>query len=196
MTDLGETCAFDVEPASAGDKLTRVANIVANENQPRLAWPLVVGNELWIASNRFAKFQIQVSKQTLAREWVRDDEDRFAGRPVKMEDYIVHSRTVRGTQGVRVSAVDANSGEPVWETDLGVPVSAMQTTNEGTIAAINSQAALFEIDASSLASTKPVLARLNPGRNQRAMHFFPSYDIGERTHGASQFRTGQPCGRL
>ncbi len=56
MTDLGETIAFDVEPASSGDKLNRVANIVASETQPRIAWPLVAGNELWIASSRFFRF--------------------------------------------------------------------------------------------------------------------------------------------
>jgi len=171
MTDLGETIAFDVEPASTGDKLNRIANIVASEIKPKVAWPLVVGNELWIASNRFARFQIQVSKQKLVREWVKEDEDQFTGRPLKMEDFIVHSRTVRGTQGVRVSATKADTGEAVWESDLGVPAIAIQSLASGGISVVNSQAALYTIDATSLAAGKPLNANENPGRNLRSMQF-------------------------
>ena len=171
MTDLGETIAFDVEPASNGDKLNKVANIVANESQPRIAWPLVAGNELWIASNRFARFQIQVSKQKLERLWVREDEDQFTRQPFKMENYIVHTRVVLGTQGVRVTATVAESGDPVWEVDLGVPIVAIQSKASGGFAVINSQAALYTVDASAFADGKPLPASENPGRNQRSMSF-------------------------
>ncbi len=170
MTDLGETAAFDIEPASSAEKLNRVANIVANETQPKVAWPLVVGNELWITSSRFSRFQIQVSKQKLVPDWVREDEDAFTSRPFKMDDYIVHTRIVRGTQGIRVSAARADTGDPVWETDLGVPIAAIQGTSEA-IAAISSQAALYALDAAKLGSGKPTNASENPGRNQRSMQF-------------------------
>ncbi len=171
MTDLGETIAFDVEPASTGEKLNKIANIVASEPQPKIAWPLVAGNELWIVSNRFVRFQIQVSKQKLVREWMREDGDQFVGRPTKMEDYVVHSRIVRATQGVRVSATKADTGDLVWEVDLGVPVIAIQSLAAGEFSVVNSQAALFTIDAKSFAAGKPMNATENPGRNQRAMQF-------------------------
>ncbi|MDZ4848765.1 MAG: PQQ-binding-like beta-propeller repeat protein [Pirellulaceae bacterium] len=171
MTDLGETIAFDVEPASTGDKLNKVANLVASDLRPRLAWPLVAGNELWIASNRFARFQIQVSKQKLVNDWIREDEDQFVSPPFKMEDYVVHARLVRGTQGVRVSATLGTTGEPAWEVDLGVPIVAIENVAAGGLAAVNSQAAFYSIDASAFTSGKPLNATENPGRNQRAMQF-------------------------
>ncbi len=170
MTDLGETQAFDFEPASDKNKLNRVAGLVANETKPRTSWPLVVGNELWIASNRFARYQIQVSAQKLVRDWVVEDEDQFVGRPTKIDDFVFHSRIVRGTEGIRVAATRASSGQPVWEADLGVPIVGVQSL-DGGLAVVNSQAALFAVGASTLGAGKPVNAKENPGRNQRTMQF-------------------------
>jgi outer membrane protein assembly factor BamB/TolA-binding protein len=170
MTDLGETIAFDVEPASDKNKLNRVAGLEKNESRPRTAWPLVVGNELWITSNRFVHFQIQVSSQKLVRDWVLEDEDQFVGRPAKMEGVVFHSRIVRGTEGVRVTAAVAQTGQAIWEVDLGVPIVAVVPTQK-SLSVFNSQSALFNVEASALAAGKPITANENPGRNQRKLRF-------------------------
>jgi outer membrane protein assembly factor BamB/TolA-binding protein len=170
MTDLGETHSFDLEPANEKNKLNRVAGLVANETKPRISWPLVVGNELWIASNRFARYQIQVSGQKLVRDWVLEDEDQFTARPTKMESVVFHSRIVRGTEGVRYAATQAQSGKSIWETDLGIPIVGVQPSVSG-LAVVNSQGALFEVGAAELSAGKPVVAEENPGRNQRTMQF-------------------------
>jgi outer membrane protein assembly factor BamB/TolA-binding protein len=177
VTDLGEVNAYDIEPASSGDKVNRVASIGKNENKPRISWPFVAGNELWIASNRLTRYQIQVSKQQLVTDWVREEEDQFSGRPYKFDDYIIHSRVLRGTQGVRVSAVNGVSGDPAWEVDLGVPVVAV-ISGSGTVSAINSQASLYSITGKSLASGKPLTASENPGRNQRKLDFSSPVVLG------------------
>jgi outer membrane protein assembly factor BamB len=171
VTDLGETIAFDVEPASSKDKLNRVAGLNANEIKPRTAWPLVAGNELWIASNRFAKFEIQVVGQKLVPKWVVEDEDQFVGRPIKYENRIFHARIVRGTEGVRVASMNAETGEAWWEVDLGVPLVGIHPNPGAGIAVVNSQAALFQVDGAALTSGKPLTAKENPGRNQRAIQF-------------------------
>jgi outer membrane protein assembly factor BamB/TolA-binding protein len=178
MTDLGETVAFDVEPASDKNKLNRVAGLEKNESRPRSAWPLVIGNDLWVASNRFAHFQIQVSGQRLVRDWVIEDEDQFVGKPSKIEEVIFHSRIVRGTEGVRVAATQAQTGKPLWEVDLGVPVIGVFVSPKN-LSVVNSQAALFSIDSSALAAGKPLSAKENPGRNQRTMRFTHPVILGD-----------------
>ncbi len=170
LTDLGETIAFDVEPASDKNKLNRVAGLEKNESRPRTAWPLVVGNDLWVTSNRFAHFQIQVSSQKLVRDWVMEDEDQFVGRPIKMEGVVFHSRIVRGTEGVRVTAAVAQTGQVIWDVDLGVPIVSILPSQK-SLSVFNSQAALFNVDATALAAGKPLTAKENPGRNQRKLRF-------------------------
>jgi outer membrane protein assembly factor BamB/TolA-binding protein len=170
VTDLGEVNAYDVEPANPSNKVNRVAGVEKNESAPRIAWPTVAGNELWIAANRFTRFQIQVSKQQLVRDWVREEEDQFTGRPVKIDDYLIHSRVVRGTQGIRVTAVDSKTGDPVWETDLGVPLVSVQAST-ASLSVINSQAALFAVSGKAIKAGLPIAALENPGRNNRAINF-------------------------
>lgn len=97
------------------------------------------------------------------RDWIREDEDQFTTRPFKMGDYIVHTRIVRGTQGVRVSATDGKTGDAIWEVDLGVPIATLEKTESGGIAAINSQAALYSIEVAAIAAEKPLNASENPG---------------------------------
>lgn len=170
VTDLGEVNAYDIEPANPSNKVNRVAGVEKNENAPRIAWPTVAGNELWIAANRFTRFQIQVSKQQFVRDWVREEEDQFTSRPVKIDDYLIHSRVVRGTQGVRVTAVDSKTGDAIWETDLGVPLVSIQASTTG-LSVINSQAALFAVSGKAIKAGLPIAALENPGRNNRAINF-------------------------
>jgi len=170
VTDLGEINAYDIEPANPGNKVNRVAVIEKNENAPKIAWPTVAGNELWITANRFIRFQIQVSKQQLVRDWVREEEDQFTGRVFKIDDYVIHSRVVRGTQGIRVSAVNGVTGDAVWETDLGVPL-VVALPGSGTVTVINSQAALFSVSGKSIIAGRPISAAENPGRNSRMINF-------------------------
>jgi len=170
VTDLGELNAYDIEPANPGKKVNRVAGVEKTESTPKIAWPTVAGNELWISTNRFVRFQIQVSKQQLVTDWVREEEDQFTGRAVKIDDYVIHSRIVRGTQGIRVSAVNGVSGDPVWETDLGVPIVSAQPGPTG-VAAINSQAALFGVSGKAIVAGQPIAASENPGRNNRVINF-------------------------
>ena len=170
VTDLGEVNAYDIEPANPTNKVNRVAGVEKNESAPRIAWPIVSGNELWIVANRFTRFQIQVSKQQLVRDWVLEEEDQFTGRPVKIDDYVIHSRVVRGTQGIRVTAVNSKTGDAVWETDLGVPLVSVQA-GSGGLSIINSQAALFAVSGKAIIAGLPIVASENPGRNNRAINF-------------------------
>ena len=173
-TNLGEVAILDVEVTNPKDKVFKMVNLVSNEAAPRVVWPLMAGTDLWLASNRLAYFQIQITGQKLNSVWLKEDLDEFTARPTKIGDVILHSRVVRGNSGVRVAAIDPKSGDAQWEADIGNPVASISTGSQGLVA-VTSQAATFNLADSAFATESGKLASTpsieNMGRNQRSMTF-------------------------
>ncbi|XZE21365.1 PQQ-binding-like beta-propeller repeat protein [Pirellulaceae bacterium SH449] len=169
-TNLGEVAVLDVDPTGTRDTVVRMAGNVEKEIDPKVTWPLVVGTDLYMASNRLAMYQIQVSSQKLNRSWQKYDGDQFVSRPVKGEEAIFHARVVRGNLGVRVSAINPQTGDPNWEIDLGVPVTALSSGPNGFVA-VTSQGAVYSLEAKSFQSKEPIRQIENQGRNQTEMKF-------------------------
>ena len=170
VTNLGEVAILEVDALSPKDKVFKQVNLVENEVVPKLTWPLMIGNDLLLASTRLALYQVQESSQKLSRQWLKDEGDQFTSRPIKTDDYVIHSRVVRGNLGVRVTAITLTTGDIVWETDIGVPVISLSTDGKGFLA-ITSQAAAFSLDGKSFSNRLPIAPVENLGRNQRAMMF-------------------------
>ena len=175
LTDLGEISVFEVETISGKAELVLMSRLVASELEPRIAWPMVVNNDLFVSSIQLTKYEIQAARQLIERKWVRDDKDQFLARPIALEDYVIHVRNVRGTQGIRVTAIDRQNGNVVWETSVAVPVVGLMGNDSG-VDAITSQASLYRIDKSNINSGKINGPIANPGRNQRQMDFSRTTD--------------------
>jgi outer membrane protein assembly factor BamB len=173
-TNLGEIAILDVEVTNPKEKVTKMVNLVSNEAAPKVTWPLMSGTDLWLASNRLAYFQIQITGQKLNSVWLKEDLDEFTARPIKLGDVILHSRVVRGNTGVRVAAINPKTGDAYWEADIGNPVASLSPGPQGLVA-VTSQAATFNVLDDAFAtesiSLKPILAIENMGRNQRSMTF-------------------------
>jgi outer membrane protein assembly factor BamB len=173
-TNLGEVAILDVEVTNPKEKVFKMVNLVSNEAAPKTVWPLMAGTDLWLASNRLAYFQIQITGQKLNSIWLKEDLDEFTARPTKIGDVILHSRVVRGNSGVRVAAIDPKSGDAQWEADIGNPVATLSTGPQGLMA-VTSQAATFNVADSAFATESGKLVSTpsieNMGRNQRSMKF-------------------------
>jgi outer membrane protein assembly factor BamB len=173
-TNLGEIAILDVEVTNPKEKVTKMVNLVSNEAAPKATWPLMSGTDLWLASNRLAYFQIQITGQKLNSVWLKEDLDEFTARPIKLGDVILHSRVVRGNAGVRVAAINPKTGDAYWETDIGNPVASLSPGPQGLVA-VTSQAATFNVPSDAFATEniglKPTLSIENMGRNQRSMTF-------------------------
>ena len=182
-SNLGEIAILDVEVTNPKDKVFKMVNLVSNEANPRVTWPVMAGTDLWLASNRLAYFQIQVTGQKLNSMWIKEDADEFTSRPLRFGDVLIHSRVVRGNAGVRIAAIDPKSGNPYWELDAGNPVVYASPAQRG-ILAVTSQAAAYGVeDASFQPSGKPVtptMAIENMGRNQRSMLFSAATPIDDQ----------------
>lgn len=146
LSDRGQIKVFDIEPAAKKNKVSVIASVVASESKPTITWGVTEGNELWLANYRFARINVQVSSGKLKSVWSVDPGDQFVGPPQKFGDTIVHTRVVRGTRGVRVSAVTADKGDPIWMTDLGVPVALLASPGAGKYDAVTTGGAEFAID--------------------------------------------------
>lgn len=181
-TNLGEIAILDVEITNPKDKVFKMVNLVSNEAAPKVTWPLMSGTDLWLASNRLAYYQIQITGQKLNSQWLKEDLDEFTSRPIKVGEVMIHTRVVRGNNGVRVSAVDPKTGNPHWEADLGTPVASLQPQSQRTVA-VTSQGATFNVGEAEFskgdAPLKANLAIENMGRNQRSMLFASSTPLSD-----------------
>ncbi|MFN3190356.1 MAG: PQQ-binding-like beta-propeller repeat protein [Aureliella sp.] len=166
QSDLGQLLALDIEPTAKNDKVSLIASRAKNVLTPQLSWLVASNNKLWVADNRLARFELQVSMGKLGDSWSKHDGDLFTSAPQKFGDTIVHTRTIRGSRGVRVSAADAKSGDTIWETDLGVPVTHLQRVGN-SMAAINSSAMLFSLDKEKVKNA----ASANPGKGRPQLNF-------------------------
>jgi outer membrane protein assembly factor BamB len=171
ITDLGEIAVLDVELASAKDKVGRIATNPASEPSPRPLYSWAKSNELWVCSNRFARYDVQVSRGQIDRKWIKDDGDSFVGAPQQFGETIIHVRNVIGTRGIRVSAVRGADGSEIWKTDIGVPVSSLWNSDQ-QLKAISSQAALYEIAPEKISEQITSIRPLeNPGLHDRLLLF-------------------------
>lgn len=169
-TNLGEVAVIDVDPTGTRDTVVKMAGSVEKEIDPKVTWPLLAGTDLYLASNRLAMYQIQVSSQKLNRSWQKYDGDQFVSRPIKGEDAIYHARVVRGNLGVRISSINPQSGDSNWEVDLGVPVTALVNGASG-FTAVSAQGAVYSLTPNSFQSKEPIRQIENQGRNQTEMKF-------------------------
>ncbi len=177
QSDLGQILVLDIEPTAESQKVSVIASVPKTLHQPRVSWMVAERNKIWVADNRFTRFDLQVSLQKLSRAWIRNDGDQFAAPPQKFGDVVVHARTLSGNRGVRVAAVDADSGDAFWETDLGVPVTLVTSSGQGKYDAVNTGGMLFELSESPLTNQ----ADANPGQGRPAMTFTNPVFMGQQS---------------
>jgi hypothetical protein len=173
LTDRAQIAVYDIEQTAAtAEQVSLVAEQVASYDSPTNAQMAVGKNQVWVTGTRIGRYELQVSTGRVAREWVINEGDAFIGKPQLINDALFHARVLRGTSGVRVTAADPKSGNPFWQTDVGVPVSMVKPAPGGkSFHVVTAQAALFELDAASLADGATTAPIENPGGNGVAMRF-------------------------
>ena len=100
---------------------------------------------MWIANNRFTKYQVQASTGKLPSEWVQDEQDVYVGPLQLVRDMIVHVRRRQGTLGYTVAATRVNDKDPSWQTEIAVPIRNIAVKGE-TIESVTARGRLFEVD--------------------------------------------------
>ncbi len=174
LTDRAQIAVFDIEQTAATtEQVSMVAEQVASYDSATNA-QMAVGknNQMWVSGTRIGRYELQVSTGRVARDWVINEGDSFIGKPQAFDEAIFHARMLRGTSGVRVTAADPKTGRPFWQNDIGVPVAMLAPAPGGkSFHVVNTQAALFELDAAALAEGATSGPIENPGGNGVSMRF-------------------------
>ncbi len=172
LTDRGEVTVYDIEPTAEREQVTVAATLPAFYDQPTETQMTVGRTAMWITGTRVGRYELQINTGRVVRDWSLHELDQFIGEPFASDDTLVHARVLRGTSAIRVTAANPKTGEEIWRTDVGVPVSMIQPLpGGGGYHVVTSQAALFGLDREALQSGSTQGPIENPGKNAVGIRF-------------------------
>lgn len=180
LTDRGEVVVFDIEPTAERDQVTIAATLPAFYDQPTSTQMAVGRSQMWITGTRIGRYELQINTGNVVRGWSLYELDTFIGQPFVSGDSLVHARVLRGTSAIRVTAANPKTGEEIWRTDVGVPISMIRKAPSGRgFQVVTSQAAMFELDREALASGSTKGPVENPGKAAIAIRFQDPISVDE-----------------
>ncbi|TWU51007.1 outer membrane biogenesis protein BamB [Rubripirellula tenax] len=172
LTDRGEVTVLDIEPTAEREQVTIAATLPAFYDEPTATQMAVGRTAMWITGTRVGRYELQINTGRVVRDWSLHELDTFIGEPFSSDDTLVHSRVLRGTSAIRVTAANPKTGEEIWRTDVGVPVAMIKPIPDGNgFHVVTSQAALFSLDRETLASGSTQGPIENPGKNAIGIRF-------------------------
>jgi outer membrane protein assembly factor BamB len=181
LTDRGEVTVFDIEPTAEREQVTVAATLPAFYDEPTSTQMAVGKSQMWITGTRLGRYELQINTGRVIRDWSINELDTFIGKPYSSDDALVHARILRDTSAIRITAANPKTGDEIWRTDVGVPISLLQPSSNG-VHVVTTQAALFElqIDNSTgqLSGGKQPLE--NPGDKAVAIQFTDPIQIDNK----------------
>ncbi|MFG0255927.1 MAG: PQQ-binding-like beta-propeller repeat protein, partial [Rhodopirellula sp. JB053] len=170
LTDRGQVAVYDIEPTAEGEQVSLIAEQVASYDKPTLTHMAVGRSQMWITGTRLGRYELQINTGRVVYDWGKEEGDSFIGQPLGLEDALIHARRLRGTSAIRVTCAEPKTGNELWRTDVGTPISMLER-NEAGIHAVTSQGALFQLDCESLTSGSTQGPIENPGADSISMKF-------------------------
>ncbi|HOM15707.1 MAG TPA: PQQ-binding-like beta-propeller repeat protein, partial [Thermoguttaceae bacterium] len=123
LTDRGAIRVYEIQTAGGKTPLAQAAERGPEGPANMIRFPLLVGQELWIAGHELTRFAVQTAQGRLEFRPPEDPEtgDIFLLPPLALEKVVVHVRCRPGVPGVWAAAVDRQTGKRQWQTHLAVP---------------------------------------------------------------------------
>ncbi|MCM2373327.1 outer membrane protein assembly factor BamB family protein [Aporhodopirellula aestuarii] len=178
LTDRGQVAVYDIEPTAENQQVSLIAQQVASYDTPTLTHMAVGRSQMWITGTRVGRYELQINTGRVVYDWGKEEGDTFIGQPLALEDALIHARRLRGTSAIRVTGAEPKTGQELWRTDVGTPISMLEKNAAG-FHAVTSQGALFELDRESLASGSTQGPIENPGANSISMNFTDPIAVDE-----------------
>jgi len=170
LTDRGQVAVYDIEPTAEGQQVSLIAEQVASYDKPTLTHMAVGRSQMWITGTRIGRYELQINTGNVVYDWGKNEGDTFIGQPLELEDVLIHARRLRGTSAIRLTGAEPKTGNEIWRTDVGTPISMLEK-NEAGFHAVTSQGALFQLDRESLGSGSTQGPIENPGADSIKMKF-------------------------
>ncbi len=180
LTDRGQIEVFDVETTAPQEQVSKAAELPATSGTPLRSTMVADKGQMWVASDRLVRYQLQINTGNIVRDWAEFDGDSFLAAPKLMGPALITSRVMRNSDGVRVSAIDPKTRAELWRIDIGVPTAlvAPGLNNKG-LYAISGKAALYQLDPKEFATGSSAGPIENPGISGRAFQLGYPVSLGQ-----------------
>lgn len=154
LTTMGEVAVYEVGSGNGEDSLSQLASREAESGPSVARFGLHHDGNIWSAGDQLLKLAIrptgnQVPVRNIDRDYTGDTFDY----PLQMVgDVLFHVRRPRGQAGVIVAAMNTNSGQALWETQLAVPLAGAPAvdTASARITAVTQSGDAFTLDRQAL----------------------------------------------
>ena len=155
-TDQGRVYALGISRVNAARPLEKVGQLQTSTTKNLVRYPLLVGDQFWVADDHLNKYEIQASLGTLKAKWSTCKDSVFL-QPIKTIGNCVFSARRRvGLPGIVVSAIGIDQPDVFWETYLAVgpAVEPFVGAGENNVTIVTSLGGVFEINTNTLESGK------------------------------------------
>lgn len=154
-TDQGRVYALRISLTNAARPLEKVGQLQTSATENLVRYPLLVGDQFWVADDLLAKYEIQASLGTLKTKWSTCKDSVFLQPLTAGGNCIFSARHRKGLPGIIVSAIGMDRHDMFWETHLAVgPATEPVVDPAGKKATIiTSLGSVFEVDVTKLKET-------------------------------------------
>lgn len=152
VTDRADVRVFNINVNAEENPVDVAAAKSAASDETMITYPLTDSGTLWLADDRLAKYDIQVtSKEIILRENMNRG-DAFVAPLQIHSDILVLARRKNASAGVEISAVNIDKPRAtLWETNVGVPAGRVAVDEaKKQIVVVTAAASLFNIDQNAV----------------------------------------------
>lgn len=147
FTDRGGVIVLAVATSDVDQPLTKVIETVTGSQERGPSYARIAGRDLWIGNDRLTKFAVQAAAARIAPLWTIDRGDLFCQPPVVQGEALITARKRKAFSGVAMSAVRADDGQPLWETQLAAaPTDVVQLDEDASqLTTLSTTGGLFAV---------------------------------------------------
>ncbi len=153
-TDRSDVRVFNVNVNAEENPVEPAAVKSGQSDETMISYPLTDSGTLWLADDRLAKYDIQVTTKDINLRENVSVGDAFIA-PLQMHgDLLVFARRKGASAGATISAVNIDQPrKSVWETSVGVPAARVAVDlAKKQISVITAGGAMFNIDQDAVRS--------------------------------------------
>lgn len=154
LTSRGEVTVYEVSASEGGDALTKIATREAESGKPIARFGLLAAGHVWSAGTQLNKLAVLPTGNRLPVEDIDFDYvgDTFDYQLQGVGNLVVHLRHPQKHPGSIVAAMNAETGESLWQTELGVPLAGPPSVDAAgpRIGAITASGAAYLLDRQAM----------------------------------------------
>lgn len=146
VTDLGGISLFEIDTTNKKQPVTKVAEVLPTLREPALGFAIADAGQLWVADSRLARYEVQAARGELVRKPIRDEGGVYVAPLQRFGNVLLHARRQANSEGVVITAADADTLRPYWVSDVGSPmVGLIADPQSARLAAVSAQGDLFRL---------------------------------------------------